>query len=157
MVPACFAAGLQYEELTPGTWPDGQAFDGQIFVRAIPGAPHAAVAAPEIGGVTRTDDDGIRFGWVTAPGVTYRVEAAASIEGAVWVRLAEEVATGATMTYSDRLADGVRFTASPCRDHRQPRVPSQDSGVLPSPGSAAIKCGPGGGRPLLHGDRCRRV
>ena len=69
----------------------------------------ASVPAPDIVAVQRTADGGIRFVWGTVPGITYRVEAAAAVAGGSWLILAEEVASGETMTHTDRPAAGPRF------------------------------------------------
>ncbi len=92
-----------------GSRPDGQAFVRVVFDRPTPGAFNAVIPVPEILGIERTGDGGIRFLWATVPGVVYRVEAAPAVTGAEWQTVAEEVAAGEGMSYTDPVTAGRRF------------------------------------------------
>lgn len=92
-----------------GSLPDAQAFVRQVLDRPTPDAPNASVPVPVIAAVERTAEDGIRFEWSTVPGMVYRVEGAPALDSPAWSTLAEEMAAGDRMIFTDRPASGVRF------------------------------------------------
>lgn len=92
-----------------GSLPDGQDRMRGVLDRPTPGRRNSPVPAPEIVNPRLDPVEGISFEWASVPGVRYRVEGAFALSGQPWMTLAESVARGEGMRYTEPLGVSMRY------------------------------------------------
>ena len=92
-----------------GSLPDGQDLVREVLDQPTPGGRNRSVPAPEIVNTGLSPVEGISFEWASVPGVRYRVEGAFDLEGRLWMTLAESVAHGEAMRYTEPLGVSMRY------------------------------------------------
>ncbi len=92
-----------------GSMPDGQALIRDLLASPTPRDPNRHIPAPQLANLASGSADGLRFEWVSIPGVRYRVEGAVALTGQPWVTLAESVAQSGSMRYTEPPSAAMRY------------------------------------------------
>lgn len=94
---------------TRGSMPDGQGLDRAILSEPTPGRPNAAMAVPRLEARLTPDGGRLEFVWPTQPGVRYVLEAADDLTAPRWRPVADVVAPGESLEFSEPRSAGQRY------------------------------------------------
>jgi regulation of enolase protein 1 (concanavalin A-like superfamily) len=95
--------GPQFSNVSQGRWPDGG--PEVVFLTApSPAAPNILAQAITLTEVGLTQSGQMSFTWSTSPGASYRVETKSDLNQTSWEPLAEFIASGSALTFTETTA-----------------------------------------------------